>query len=73
MGNYEELKKILPQDYQVLLTPRETQQAFFTIKHYVEENLCQELHLMMVTVPLLVDVESGVNDMLDRDGSCTPT
>jgi aspartate--ammonia ligase len=26
----------------------------------------------MVTVPLLVDVESGVNDLLDRDGSRTP-
>ena len=27
---------------------------------------------MMVTVPLIVDAESGVNDMLDRDGSRTP-
>jgi len=27
---------------------------------------------MMVEVPLIVDVESGVNDMLDRDGSRTP-
>jgi aspartate--ammonia ligase len=27
---------------------------------------------MMVTVPLIVDVETGVNDMLDRDGSRTP-
>jgi aspartate--ammonia ligase len=27
---------------------------------------------MMVQVPLIVDVESGVNDMLDRDGSRTP-
>ena len=27
---------------------------------------------MMVTVPLIVDVESGVNDFLDRDGSRTP-
>ena len=26
----------------------------------------------MVTVPLIVDVESGVDDMLDRDGSRTP-
>ncbi|MGC1786796.1 MAG: aspartate--ammonia ligase, partial [Terriglobales bacterium] len=34
--------------------------------------LCQELNLMMVEVPLIVDVESGVNDMLDRDGSRTP-
>jgi aspartate--ammonia ligase len=27
---------------------------------------------MMVQVPLIVDVESGVNDLLDRDGSRTP-
>ena len=27
---------------------------------------------MMVQVPLIVDVESGVNDYLDRDGSRTP-
>ena len=27
---------------------------------------------MMVTVPLIVDNKSGVNDLLDRDGSRTP-
>jgi aspartate--ammonia ligase len=27
---------------------------------------------MMVTVPLIVDAETGVNDYLDRDGSPTP-
>lgn len=27
---------------------------------------------MMVEVPLIVDGESGENDMLDRDGSRTP-
>jgi len=72
IGDYEELDKILPQDYASLLTPKETQKAVFALKHYIEENLCRELNLMMVTVPLIVDVESGVNDMLDRDGSRTP-
>jgi aspartate--ammonia ligase len=72
IGNYEELNTILPRDYRSLLTPRETQQALFSVKQYIEENLCRELNLMMVTVPLIVDVESGVNDMLDRDGSRTP-
>jgi len=72
IGNYAELEHSLPQDYRTLLTPKETQQAIFAIKHYIEEHLCQELHLMMVTVPLLVDVASGLNDMLDRDGSRTP-
>jgi len=72
IGNYEELEKILPSDYHSLLTPRETQQAIFAVKNYIEENLCLELNLMMVTVPLIVDVQSGVNDMLDRDLSRTP-
>jgi aspartate--ammonia ligase len=72
IGSYEELEKILPQDYQSLLNPRDTQKAIFAVKNYIEENLCKELNLMMVTVPLIVDVESGVNDMLDRDGSRTP-
>lgn len=72
IGDYQELKKILPQDYSSLLTPRDTQKAIFAAKNYIEENLCKELNLMMVTVPLICDVDSGVNDMLDRDGSRTP-
>ncbi len=72
IGNYTELEKILPSDYHSLLTPKETQQAIFHVKRYIADNLCKELNLMMVEVPLIVDVESGVNDMLDRDGSRTP-
>ena len=72
IGNYEELEKILPSDYRSLLTPKETQKAIFAVKNYIEENLCKELNLMMVQVPLIVDTESGVNDLLDRDGSRTP-
>jgi aspartate--ammonia ligase len=72
IGNYAELEKILPRGYQSLLTPRETQQAIFHVKRYIEDNLCKELDLMMVEVPLIVDMASGVNDMLDRDGSRTP-
>jgi aspartate--ammonia ligase len=72
IGDYAELEKILPQDYHPVLTPRETQKAIFHLRRYIEDNLCKELGLMMVQVPLIVDVESGVNDMLDRDGSRTP-
>jgi aspartate--ammonia ligase len=72
ISTYEEVAKILPKDYDSLLTPRETMQALFGVKHYIEENLCRELNLMMVQVPLIVDRDSGVNDMLDRDGSRTP-
>ncbi len=72
IGDYNDLEKILPRDYQSPLNPRDTQKAIFAAKNYIEENLCKELNLLMVTVPLIVDVESGVNDMLDRDGSRTP-
>ncbi len=72
IGNYDELDKVLPRDYRSLLSPKETQQAIFAAKNYIEEHLCEELGLTMVTVPLIVDVESGVNDMLDRDGARTP-
>jgi len=72
IGSYQELETILPTDYRSLLTPKETQQALFAAKRYIEDHLCKELNLIPVTVPLIVDVESGVNDFLDRDGSRTP-
>lgn len=72
IGNYDELESILPVDYRSLLTPRESQIAVFAVKDYVEEHLCKELNLIRVTVPLIVDADSGVNDLLDRDGSRTP-
>lgn len=72
IGNYADLEKILPSDYMPLLNKRETMQALYAVKNYIETNLCKELNLMMVQVPLIVDVNSGVNDMLDRDGSRTP-
>jgi aspartate--ammonia ligase len=72
IGDYTELERILPSDYRSLLTRRETQTAIFAAKNYIEENLCKQLNLQMVTVPLIVDSESGVNDLLDRDGSRTP-
>lgn len=72
IGNYEELEKILPQDYNPLLSPKDTQQAITIVKRYIEDNLCRQLNLMRVEVPLIVDVESGVNDYLDRDGSRAP-
>ncbi|MFH1108783.1 MAG: hypothetical protein V1790_06275 [Planctomycetota bacterium] len=72
IGDYTELEKVLPRDYSSALTPKETQKAILAAKQYIEENLCKELNLIMVTVPLIVDVERGVNDLLDRDGSRTP-
>lgn len=72
IGNYEELAGVLPDDYQSLLNPKQTQEAITLLKRFIEDNLCRELKLMRVEVPLIVDVESGVNDYLDRDGSRTP-
>ncbi|MBU1706396.1 aspartate--ammonia ligase [bacterium] len=72
IGNYEDLEKILPQNYRSLLTPKETQLAITAVKNYIEEGLCKELNLIRVQVPLIVDVTSGVNDYLDRDGSRSP-
>jgi len=72
IGTYEEIERVLPPDYASVLDRKQTQRAIFAAKQYIEENLCKELGLMMVSVPLIVDVESGVNDMLDRDGSRTP-
>jgi aspartate--ammonia ligase len=72
IGDYTELEKVLPKNYHSILDVRETQDAVFHLRRYIEDNLCRELNLMMVQVPLIVDVESGVNDMLDRDGSRTP-
>jgi aspartate--ammonia ligase len=72
ISNYAEVEKALPKNYQSILDPKETQRAIFAAKTYIEKNLCKELNLMMVQVPLIVDEESGVNDLLDRDGSRTP-
>ncbi|MCG6986584.1 MAG: aspartate--ammonia ligase [Gemmatimonadetes bacterium] len=72
IGDYADLEKVLPTDYTSLLDPRETQEALFAAKDYIEAGLGRELGLLRVTVPLIVDRESGVNDFLDRDGSRTP-
>lgn len=72
IGTFSDLEKILPSDYSSFLNRRDTQKAIFVLKNFIEENLCRALNLMMVTVPLIVTAESGVNDTLDRDGSRTP-
>lgn len=72
IGNYDVLARELPDGYEALLPPMERMKAVFAVKKYLETNLCQELNLQMVQVPLIVDKASGVNDYLDRDGSRTP-
>jgi len=72
ISTYEEVAKILPTDYEPLLEPMERMEALYAIKRYIEDGLDEALNLKMVQVPLIVDKESGFNDMLDRDGSRTP-
>ncbi|NIP18857.1 MAG: aspartate--ammonia ligase, partial [Xanthomonadales bacterium] len=72
VSTYEEVAKLLPDDYQPVLPPMERMEALYEIKRYIEEGLARELNLKMVQVPLIVGRDSGVNDMLDRDGSRTP-
>ena len=72
IGTYEEVNRVLPVGYESVLSPMETMQALFAVKEFIEHGLCQALGLQMVQVPLIVTRESGVNDMLDRDGSRTP-
>jgi aspartate--ammonia ligase len=72
ISTYEEVAKILPNDYEPILPPMERMQALYEIKRYIEDGLARELNLNLVQVPLIVSKDSGVNDMLDRDGSRTP-
>ncbi len=72
ISTYPEVERILPADYASLLDPKETQHALFALKRFILDNLCRELNLFPVEVPLIVSRESGLNDYLDRDGSRTP-
>ena len=72
IGDYATLERILPDDYEPLLSPKETMRALYAAKRLIEDRLAQELNLTMVQVPLIVEASSGVNDYLDRDGSRTP-
>lgn len=72
IGTYDEVEKILPEDYEPLLDLKETQLALAATKNYIEEELTKELNLFRVECPLIVDRDSGMNDYLDRDGSRTP-
>ena len=72
IGTYEEVAGTLPVGYRSALSPKETMKALFAVKASIEEGLCRELNLNMVQVPLIVTRQSGINDMLDRDGSRTP-
>ncbi len=72
ISTYEEVSKILPDNYKALLPPLKRMEALYFIKEYIEKGMADALNLQMVQVPLIVSKDSGVNDYLDRDGSRTP-
>ncbi len=55
---------IIPQDYQSLLGPHETELAIRRIKTFFQENLAFEINLLRVTAPLFVQSGTGINDTL---------
>jgi len=72
ISTYEEVAKILPDDYMSPLDNKETQHALFEAKKKIEEGLSNELNIFRIECPLIMDRDSGMNDYLDRDGSRTP-
>ena len=72
ISTYEEVRKVLPDNYKALLPPLKRMEALYMIKDYIETGLANALNIQMVQVPLIVRKDSGVNDYLDRDGSRTP-
>ena len=45
IGSYEEVEKILPQDYASALSPRDTQLAITAVKEYIERGLSEVEHI----------------------------
>jgi aspartate--ammonia ligase len=72
ISTYEEVSRILPDNYKAVLPPLKRMEALYMIKDFIEKGLAEALNLQMVQVPLIVRKDSGVNDYLDRDGSRTP-
>ena len=72
ISTYEKVAEILPKDYTPVQTPMRRMRALYEVKDYIEKGLAKELNIQLVQVPLIVSKDSGVNDMLDRDGSRTP-
>ena len=55
----------VPNGYQPLLSPKETERAIRSIKEFFQTNLAFELNLIRVTAPLFVASGTGVNDDLN--------
>ena len=58
-------KLIKPENYEPLLTPKQTEQGIKLIKDFFQANLSTELKLRRVTAPLFVLKGLGINDDLN--------
>jgi aspartate--ammonia ligase len=72
ISTYEAVDQVLPNDYDPILDPKDTQKAIAVVKEYIEHGLCSELNLFRIECPLILTKDCGMNDYLDRDGSRTP-
>src|SRR5512136_1708694 len=72
ISTYEAVDKILPVNYRPILDNKETQRAIYAVKRYIEDGLAEALNLQLVQVPLIVEKESVIYDILVLDGSRTP-
>ena len=57
---------IIPDNYESLLSVRETEIAIKKLKDYFERKLAEYLNLTRVSAPLFVDPSTGLNDNLNE-------
>ena len=60
IGNYEDLKKILPQDYRSPLNRKETQEAIFAAKNYIEQHLCLREFNLFIDLHRITLISKGL-------------
>ncbi|MFH1463256.1 MAG: aspartate--ammonia ligase [Pseudomonadota bacterium] len=72
ISTYEKVLEVLPENYDPILSRKDTQKAIQLAKMKMEEGLCKRLNLFRIECPLILEKASGMNDYLDRDGSRTP-
>ena len=56
---------VIPEGYKSELNLYDTQRAIGRINHTFQGKLCEALHLVRVTAPLVVDPKTGMNDNLN--------
>ena len=59
------MKLVIPQNYDPILSLKETERAIKMVKDFFESNLAAELKLRRVTAPLFVQRGTGINDDLN--------